>query len=494
MQLQFQKSAHPCLQRVKREVRNQEQTQEVRLEDGMPDIGRVLGAWGQPIMRSKEWRNGAMHASCGVMAWVLYIPEEGGAVQSVQTWIPFQFKWDLPDTDRDGTMEINCLLNSVDARSTSARKLMVRAAMGVMGEAVVPGEMAVYTPDELPEDVQILKNMYLLRLPREAGEKLFRIEEELVLPGSVPQPEKLLRYELQPELIDRKVMGSKVVFRGAALLHMLYLGTDGTLHTWEHELPFSQYAELDQDYDQDASARVSFAVTGLELDPMENGALSLKAGLTGQYVVDDRVAIEVVEDAYSPRRSVEVKMDDQQVPVILDESSQTLHAVQSVEADGKIVDVSFWPEHAQIRQNDQGIEAQIPGQFQVLYYDAEGNLQSAMPRWEGSWSLSAGDNARIDAQVAPSGRPLGDNNEVSADILLQTQTGTRQGIPMVTGLELGEMTALDPNRPSLILRKVGNDRLWDVAKQTGSTVEAIRSANGLTDDSAAQKILLIPIS
>ena len=494
MQLQFQKSVHPCLQRVKREVRNQEQTQEVRLEDGMPDIGRVLGAWGQPIVRSKEWRNGAMHASCGVMAWVLYVPEDGGSVQCVQTWIPFQFKWELPDTDRDGTMEVNCLLGNVDARSTSARKLMVRANLGVMGEAMVPGEMAVYTPEELPEDVQILKNMYLLRLPREAGEKMFGIEEELVMPGSVPQMEKMLRYELQPELIDRKVMGSKVVFRGIGLLHLLYLGTDGGLHTWEHELPFSQYAELDQDYDQDACASVSFAVTGLELDPMENGALSLKAGLTGQYVVDDRVAVEVVEDAYSPRRSVRIKTEDQQVPVILDENSQTLHAVQSVEMDGQIVDVSFWPDHGRILQNEQGIEVQIPGQFQTLYYDDQGELQADMPRWEGSWSLSAGDNARVDAQITPTGRPAGSNREVSADVLLRAQTLARQGIPMVTGLELGEMSTPDPNRPSLILRKVGNDRLWDVAKQTGSTVEAICAANGLTDDSAAQKILLIPIS
>ena len=33
----------------------------------------------------------------GVMVWVLYAPEEGGSAQILNTWIPFQMKWDLPE-------------------------------------------------------------------------------------------------------------------------------------------------------------------------------------------------------------------------------------------------------------------------------------------------------------------------------------------------------------------------------------------------------------
>ena len=75
MELQFEKQSLSCLRSVLRQVQTQEQTQEVRISDGMPDIGRVLGAWGQVIVRSKEWGSGTMSLSCGVMAWVLYMPE-----------------------------------------------------------------------------------------------------------------------------------------------------------------------------------------------------------------------------------------------------------------------------------------------------------------------------------------------------------------------------------------------------------------------------------
>lgn len=64
---------------------------------------------------------------------------------------------------------------------------------------------------------------------------------------------------------------------------------------------------------------------------------------------------------------------------------------------------------------------------------------------------------------------------------------------MVTGLELGEQRRLDPNRPSLILRRIGEDRLWDIAKASNSTVEAIRKANGLQEEPAPNQMLLIPV-
>ncbi len=60
MEFEFQKSACPCMETVLREVQNVEQTQEIKLSDGMPDIGRVLAAWGQTILRGK---NGAATAS-----------------------------------------------------------------------------------------------------------------------------------------------------------------------------------------------------------------------------------------------------------------------------------------------------------------------------------------------------------------------------------------------------------------------------------------------
>ncbi len=499
MELQFNKTVIPCLRKVVREMQTQEQTQEVRLTDGMPDIGRVLASWGQVLLRGKEWRSSGAGVSGGVMVWVLYAPEDGTEPRSIETWLPFQMKWDFPDTGRDGTVNVIPTLRSVDARSVSARKLMVRAGIGMMGHAMVPSEAELYMPTELPDDVQILKNSYPVQLPREAGEKAFNIEEVLTLPSSVPGLEKVIRYSLRPELTDSKVMADKVIMRGVGNLDILYRGNDGQLHSWKFELPFSQYADLDKEYDTNAQAKIDLALTALELEQGEEENLNLKAGLTGQYVIYDRPMIEVVEDAYSPSRNVTPQMSELRLPALLDSRTETMRAEQSVETEiQRPADVVFYEDQPQLYSDGDQITAELSGYFQMLGYDADGQLQGTTSRWQGDWSAEGSRDAKLEmtAQIAgvPEAVPTGGNAQLRADMLLNAATTSEQGIPMVTGLELGELREPDPGRPSLILRRAGTDRLWDVAKHTGSTVDAIKKANDLQQEPDSDRVLLIPVS
>ena len=44
-----------------------------------------------------------------------------------------------------------------------------------------------------------------------------------------------------------------------------------------------------------------------------------------------------------------------------------------------------------------------------------------------------------------------------------------------------------------ILCRAGNRRLWDIARECGSTVSAIETANGLTGEPENDRMLLIPV-
>lgn len=432
-----------CLRWAERSARSEEQTQEVRLPDAMPDIGRVLCAWGQPLIRGKEWRGGGMSVSGGVMAWVLYAPEDGSGAQVVESWLPFQVRWDFPEQDRDGTVRASCLLRSVDARSVSARKLMVRACVSVLGEALVPGKAEVSRPGEMPPDVQVLERSYPVRIPKEAGEKSFLLDEELLLPASAPAMEAMVYCTVQPELIDQKLMGDKVVFRGAALVHLLYRGEEGGLKAWDFEVPFSQYADLEQEYDPNAAPDVALAVTSLELEQGDGGSLRLKAGLTGQYLIYGRELVHTVEDAYSPAREVQVRAGSLSLPAVLDESRETLHLEQTADASGgQIVDVFFCTEHPAALREGDGICMTVPGTFQVLYYDENGALQSTAAAVQAQWKLPCGENGRAYPRAVLSGTAkaaMGGGVNLRCDVAADAIVMAEQGIPMVTGLELGEL-------------------------------------------------------
>ena len=76
---------------------------------------------------------------------------------------------------------------------------------------------------------------------------------------------------------------------------------------------------------------------------------------------------------------------------------------------------------------------------------------------------------------------------------MEVTSMTRQSLPAVMGMTLGAEIPKDPMRPSLILRRAGRQRLWDLARESGTTVDAIRKANGITEEPDPERMLLIPV-
>ena len=497
MEMQFDRVPVPYLKKLADGVRTQEETLEVRLPEGMPDIGRVLGAWGQVIVRGKEWNPDEMTLSCGVMVWVLYTPEDGEQICSVEAWLPFTMKWDLPETPYDGKIVASCMLKGVDARSTAARKLLVRAVLCAAAQGLESAQAQLAVPGELPADIRLLTAEYPVTLPRETGEKAFVLEEQLPV-SNRPKPEKLVYYTLQPEITDQKVMAGKAVFRGIVRLHLLYQGAEQSLCTWDHELPFSQYADLDGAYSQDAELQVVPCVTALDLSLTEDGQLQLKAGILSQYLLSDRSVLAVAEDAYSPVRKLEPAFEPLKLPALLDRVSNVFRIESTAQAEARqVVDVTAYPACSYTAKGESGLEISLPGQFQMLYYDMAGQLRSMLIPWEERWSIAGSEDntadIRISAVSAPQVLPGAGSVTLRADMTAAASVSAGQGLTMLVGMDMSDAEKPDPNRPSLILCRKGNRRLWDLAKENGSTVEAILTANGPAAEQEENPVLLIPV-
>lgn len=492
MQLQFQKNKLPCLRMIKGDSQMQEQTQELKLSEGMPDVGRILGAWGQLVIRGKEWRMNAVQVSCGVMMWVLYAPEDGSQAQCIESWLPLSFQWDIPDSE-DGTLLCQGTVKTADARILSGRKLMLRAGVCMTAQAFVPSQAEYYEPGEVPEDIQLRKKTYTPCLIAEAGEKAMMIDEELMLPGSAPAMDKMIRCSLQPEITEHKVLGDKVVFRGSGLFHMLYRTTEGALAAWDFEIPISQYAELEREYGHQATAEVMPFVTALETELAEGGRIRLKAGLSGQYQIYDTPEITVAEDAYSPFREVTVQRETVQLPSARQHSPQTVRIEQTAPFGGSRAIEGDLTAGCPRLLNREDL-AELSGAFQVLYYDPEGQLQA------GSVHYQQEETVEKDGTVLwcmPKGRPQilpgMDSTALKGEVTLYQAAASMEEIPMIAELTVGDQTQKDPARPSLILRRPGQQDLWTLAKENGSTVAAIEQANHLQGDPDPDRMLLIPV-
>ena len=190
-------------------------------------------------------------------------------------------------------------------------------------------------------------------------------------------------------------------------------------------------------------------------------------------------------------------MENMHLFTIEDTLRQTVPAEQTIQSQGMPIDTSFYPDHPHSQQIGGNTALQMPGQFQVLYRDDEGQYRTAVTRWEGQCLATEGDTQQVMAYVNATGKTRcvtdGTGMTMGAEILADLMIGSQQEIPVVVGVDMAELAEPDPERPSLILRRAGQDSLWKIAKSSGSTVEAIMEANQLEAQPDPDRMLLVPV-
>lgn len=486
MELQFHQTHIPCLRRVLNQIHDVELTQEIKLPDGMPDIGSVISAWAQVLIRSKEWREDRVGVSGGVQAWILYGPEDGTDPRMVEVWMPFQNQWDIPENIPEGKLCIIPKLRLVDGRSVASRRLVARAGVSLRVSAWSHEDTEVCYSEEVPEDVQLKTCTYQMNLPCEIGEKAFVMDEELFL--SSPKPEKLLQYSLQPQITEAKVMAGRVVFRGNAALHLLYR-TEETVQSTTLDIPFAQYADLEQEYGPEATVWMFPAVTSLDVELGEENKLRLKAGLVAQYIICEEKQLSTVEDAYSTQRELKLQLQTMVLPDLRMQPEVQMDALCNWTEEGRLVDSVFYPDIPREIMSADSSGNQLSGRFHILYYDADNHLRGTVCKWEGQQPVNKPENSSLSVLAEAIMK-----DDMTAQLQMQSMLMQEQPVEYVCGLNLGDTVAKNPDRPSIILRKAGKESLWQLAKRTGSTVEAIQQANMLDEaDVLPERILLIPI-
>ena len=479
--MEMKKSAFSYLEPLYLETRVFEQAQELRVPEGMPDAEKILGVWGQSVLRSKDWRTDTVGFNAGMLLWVLYETEDGSSPRMLEGWVPIQGKWTLPQETPEGKLLLDLTPAFLDGRIVSPRKIMVRCGLGATVQALSPAEGTQYAPEQLPEDIYTLEHTVPLLLYAEAGEKTFQMEETL-------GEEKPLCYAVRWNLTDQKVVGNKLAFRGNIELQVLLDGQ--TPENREFQFPFSQIAELDQTYGSLAQSELTLCVTSLETE-----GETLKLGLTAQYAIADRMTLHTLTDAYSNRRPVELTVEEAFFPAILDSRWE------NVPCRGKLPEnvpgatqITAWTDPVGVKRREEGTLLSAQGSAQLLWEGEKGLLGLQTPL-EGERLLKTDGEVTVTASQA--GKPLPDlsgGGGISCEVRCHVVTLSREGIPQVTGLELGEITPPDPDRPSLILCRAEKKDLWTLAKETGSSVEAIQKANGLEGEPPQGKMLLIPIA
>ena len=486
---------------------SQEETREVIVPDAYPDMQAIVGIEGNVTLKSKEAGSGRVSVSGNVAANVLCLTEGGGALKSIELQIPFTIGHDAHEITDDAKLCVKAKLSSIDARMINSRKVLVRADIMVEVRAFERASLshAIELDGEAESGLHIRKEHLEFRFVSQVCEKTFVLADEFAIPAGKAAIGEILKSHIRLHTDDIKNVGNKLIFKGAATVHLLYTSAQsGEQEALEFEAGFSQIVELESG-GEDASYEIAIQLTNayIESGMTENGGISLELHAVAQVIERRMKKLSYISDAYSTRFDLEIGKTEH-TPESLDETEELQTEVrESIELPTgalRVIDFSVCTGRVQWNMEAGKLVSRVSVHLSVIYVSEDGELQGLARRFEAVAELDAREN-RAYTVTARGGRDV---------FVLQSADGLEVKLPLtfiISPTRKARFHAIDrlswdaeaprdlESLPSVtVYHADGGESLWHLAKRYASTEEQIMAANGVMEDAVPYpgQLFIIP--
>lgn len=480
----------------------QEETLETIVPDACPDILRLVDTQGKILLKSKTALDGQVTLTGTARLTVLYLPDGGTGPCRLEVNIPFNI------TAEEKRIRTGCLVTAVprvsgaDTRTMNPRKVVTRVEIAVGVKVFTAGAASLCTGvSAVDGTVEQLMEAHQPTCIAAVQEKQISFEDDLNIPAGRPAAEELINSRVELSCHESKIIGSKLIFKGEAVVQLLYRPTSGGLDAADFTLPFSQIAEV-AGVGEDGICKVEMSLTGAEFVLGGDGrTVSASLSMLAQAIVREERSVELLADTYStccPVRAERVPYDYQ---VCQTEGTGRQMVREAIETGLQIKSVvDAYCTLGQTTQNREGSQLRLTAQVGVtaVCMTEEADYCAISRGFEVNCAVDVPEDC-ICLFSCQSGdliaTPMADGVEVRFPLDFPYLCLRDTHATVVRDVSVENEADSDPGRrPSVVLRVLDEgERLWDVAKRYSTTIGDIVKANELeSEQPCGGTLLLIP--
>ena len=480
------------------------------LPDYFPDVFTLIKCFVTPTVVSQSVSGDRLSYELRADIRILYCTEQSHVLQCVTQTLHFSRTAELPPGEGI-TAELSPSVDSVSCRVVSRRRLDVRGAVTIRIRTSAVRRQEVLS-DITGKGIQLRRQP--VRFPSRSirAERSILLSEELELGSAKPPMLHIVRCDARAVEQTQHFVSGKLMVQGSLQVQLLYAcekDGDGSLEPMSFRLPYSQLIEIEGAGEQDL-CQAEAAVLTCDIKPVSDAdgevhALRCDAELRVTCTALQISTESLVTDAFStehPSEALRVSIPLAGVPVPLSES---LTAAVSLPCTDTELDCVYdaWCEVRTLSTEQRDGSIFVTGMLSCMCLVRESSgmprlLEKEEPFAYSFTPESSGDSdqLRLRASAVNTAYTLSSAAEVSlrCEVSL-TGTLTRcTTVEALTGLDLSEDEAL-PHRYALKLYYGSTgEAVWDIARRSHTSVEAIMAENDLTDEVLPRSgMLLIPI-
>jgi len=489
---------------------------DIVVPDSKPDIHNILSAEGNVNITEKEIIQGKILVDGVVNYKVLYTSNDPDKLlHSMNASASFNQSIEMDNIDSLMVPEVNCNIEHLDLSIMNERKISAQTILNINGKVFKTEEMDIVKDVEGVEDVQALRDtiVYDNLIGNNSSKTVLR--ESFELEEDNAEILEILESNAVAVVDEKKVADNKVIISGNVKLNLLYETEEprNPIHEVKHEIPFSHFIEVPK-AENNMDCKVNLQINDIFTDVKknideENKVYDVEVVLKADATVYKKVEREVLLDAYSPSRKLNLQTSNLKFLKNVGRNSSQAVIKETIDTPGeypsifKVFTVKAKPTVTDYKliDNKNVIEGFIDTnvlymadteEMQVYsfnqevpfrhYVELEG-LEEDM-RADVKLDIENVDYSAINSKQIETKFNLHAYSEVSKECEMEV---------LVNVEDLGELTDDDDKASITIYFVQENDSLWDIAKRYNTTVNEILETNDISESQevkAGDKIII----
>lgn len=483
----------------------------VSLPDYCADIQRILKCQIYPKIVSRSVSGDRLMVDGSYTVKVFYLDPGGICIRYCDSNNTFSAEIALKQSADNAQVFAFPRVEYINCRATSPRRLDIHGAFSVCAKVIVQGQNEVVGNIQGDDIEQQKKTIQVNKLVG-FSQQQFGVDEILELGPGKPPADSILRTDAFAVLQDFKVAAGKLMTKGEICLKFLYAATaeDSEPEVMEFTVPFNQMLDCDG-VTEDCLCNVKISVLSVEAQ-IKNDYSGDKTYFDTQIKLFANASafrnaeVTLLTDAFSKKYDLNIDSKQKSFDNLRELTGDTyVHKTSLAVEDAQITKViDIWNEMASVTAEAANNQVQFKGKYSLcvlavnaenkpFYFERLIDFEFSRPceTMGGDLKCSAGGNVGgISYRIVDNGV------EAKTELRLTAEIYARISYQAVAGVTADETksAAKDDTAALCIYFAEAGENLWSIAREYRTSVESIRTENGIAGEQVENRgMILIPM-
>ena len=438
---------------------------DIIVPDIKPDIVSIINTNGIPYIYKEDVGTGRVRFDGNIDSFVVYLADNG-ETRSIGASLSFSDSIENTLIKETSFSKQQIHLENIEAKVLNERKISIKANLKVTLDVFEKEEVEITSDFNELDGIEKLKETVTIKSIVGTNKIKTSIKEDISVDNSFSVAE-ILKTNVEIGNLENKISYNKVLAKADAEVKIVFLSEDGRIGVASSNIPVMSFIDVEKVTDGH-ECQVEYMIKNMvfKVNSKEMHSITCQIEFEVLCSVFENKTIDVIQDMYGIKNSLEFSKKEIEVPVFLEASNEKISISEKIQVEDilNVLDVNTHFRKVNSTKSGNMYNSECEASLDI-FYEADNRNGLNIKSITIPFMIKQENDEEIDFEISNKQFTVSaENVNCNMDILLKNNRYSMKKISVIDNVECKDCDQEDDYKMFLYFVKPG-DTIWNIAKR-----------------------------